>query len=92
MNVLALGSLLKNLGTGKPLFVGDASIEVKIADARTGQILGAGADRREGKKRLDADAFDSWDDVFKTLVIWSDMVRYRLCSERGGTHCVKPNA
>jgi len=46
MNVLALGSLLKNLGTGKPLFVGDASIEVKISDAQTGEILGAAADRR----------------------------------------------
>lgn len=91
MNVLALGSLLKNLGTGKPLFVGDASIEVKISDAQAGEILGAGADRRVGNKRLDADSFDSWDDVFKTLEIWSDMVRYRLCSERGGTHCVKPN-
>jgi hypothetical protein len=91
MNVLALGSLLKNLGTGKPLFVGDASIEVKLSDARTGQILGAGADRRVGNKRLDADSFDSWDDVFKTLEIWSDMVRYRLCSERGGANCVKPN-
>lgn len=90
MNVLALGSLLTNLGTGKPLFVGDASIEGKISDARTGEILGAAADRRVGNKRLDADSFDSWDDVYKTLAIWADMVRYRLCSERGGTNCVKP--
>jgi hypothetical protein len=43
-----------------------------------------------GNKRLDADSFDSWDDVYKTLAIWADMVRYRLCSERGGTDCVKP--
>lgn len=90
MNVLALGSLLKNLGTGKPLFVGDASIEVKLSDARTGVILGAAADRRVGNKRLDADSFDSWDDVYKTLEIWSAMLRYRVCSERGGTNCVKP--
>jgi hypothetical protein len=82
--------LLANLGTGKPLFVGDASIEGKISDARAGEILGAGADRRVGNKRLDADSFDSWDDVYKTLAIWADMVRYRLCSERGGTDCVKP--
>ena len=91
MNVLALGSLLKNLGTGKPLFVGDASIEVKISDAHSGEILGAAADRRVGNKRLDADSFDSWDDVHKILEIWADMVRYRLCSERGGSNCVKPN-
>src|SRR4051812_25832177 len=91
MNALALASLLKNLGTGKPLFVGDASIEVKVSDAQTGVILGAGADRRVGNKRLDADSFDSWDDVYKTLEIWTDMLRYRLCTERGGTTCVKPN-
>lgn len=90
MNVLALGSLLKNLGTGKPLFVGDASIEVKISDAQTGEILGAAADRRVGNKRLDADSFNSWDDVHKMLEIWTDMTRYRLCSERGGANCVKP--
>lgn len=90
MNALAVASALKNLGTGKPLFVGDASIEAKFSDARSGQILGAGADRRVGNKRLDADSFDSWDDVYKTLEIWTEMVRYRLCSERGGTHCVKP--
>jgi hypothetical protein len=36
MNALALASLLKNIGTGKPFFVGDASIEAKLSDARTG--------------------------------------------------------
>jgi hypothetical protein len=91
MNAFAVASLLKNLGTGKPLFVGDASIEVKFSDARTGQVLGAGADRRVGNKRLDADSFDSWDDVYKTLEVWTEMLRYRLCTERGGTNCMKPN-
>jgi uncharacterized protein DUF3313 len=91
MNALAVASLLKNLGTGKPLFVGDASIEVKFSDAQSGDILGAGADHRVGNKRLDADSFNSWDDVYKTLKIWTDMLRYRLCTERGGTTCVKPN-
>lgn len=90
MNALAVASLLKNLGTGKPLFVGDASLEAKLSDAVSGEILGAGADRRVGNKRLDAASFDSWDDVYKTLEIWAGMLRYRLCTERGGTHCVKP--
>lgn len=90
MNALALATLLKNLGTGKPLFVGDASIEAKLFDARTGDILGAAADRRVGNKRLDAASFDSWNDVYQTLEIWSDMIRYRLCHERGGTDFVKP--
>jgi hypothetical protein len=92
MNALAVASLIKNLGTGKPLFVGDASLEAKISDAHTGEILGAGADRRVGNKRLDAASFDSWDDVYKTLEIWAGMIRYRLCSERGGANCVKPKA
>jgi hypothetical protein len=54
MNYLAPASLLKELGTGKPLFVVEASIEMKISDALTGEVLGASADRRVGKKRLDA--------------------------------------
>lgn len=82
MNVLALGSLLKDLGTGKPLFVGEASIEGKISDAQTGEILGASADRRVGKRHLDSKSFDSWDDVHKTLAFWAEQVRYRLCKER----------
>ena len=88
MNAFAVASALKNLGTGKPLFVGDASIEVKLSDSMTGEVLGASADRRVGNKRLDADSFDSWDDVHKTLIYWSDQIRYRLCKERGGQNCV----
>jgi hypothetical protein len=82
MNVLALGSLLKDLGTGKPLFVGEASIEGKISDAQTGEILAASADRRVGRRHLDSKSFDSWDDVHKTLAFWAEQVRYRLCKER----------
>jgi hypothetical protein len=82
MNALAVASALKNLGTGKPLFVGDASIEVKVSDSMTGEILGATADRRVGNKRLDADSFDSWDDVHKALIYWSEKARYRFCQER----------
>jgi hypothetical protein len=90
MNVFALGSLVKDLGTGKPLFVGEASIEGKISDAATGEILAASADRRVGKRHLDSKSFDSWDDVHKTLAFWAEQLRYRLCQERGGTDCTKP--
>ena len=93
MNVLALGSLLKDLGTGKPPFVGEASIEGKISDAATGEILGASADRRVGKRHLDSHSFDSWDDVHQTLAFWAEQVRYRPCRERerGESHCTPPN-
>ncbi len=90
MNALALGSMLKNLGTGKPLFVGEASVEAKILDAQTGEVLAASADRRVGKKRLDADSFNSWDDVNKTLEYWAELARYRLCVQRGDAHCTAP--
>ena len=82
MNALAVASALKNLGTGKPLFVGDASLEVKLSDSMTQEVLGASADRRVGNKRLDADSFDSWDDVHKALIYWSEKIRYRFCQER----------
>jgi hypothetical protein len=90
MNVLAVASLLKNLGTGKPLFVGDVSVEMKMADAQTGEVLVAVADRRIGKKRLDADSFDSWDDVHKALEYWAELGRFRLCKQRGDQNCVAP--
>ncbi|WHZ13932.1 MAG: hypothetical protein OJF52_000767 [Nitrospira sp.] len=90
MNVLAVASLIKNLGTGKPLFVGEVSVEVKVSDAQTGEILGASVDRRVGKKRLDADSFDSWDDVHKALAYWAEKTRYRLCKERQASNCAAP--
>lgn len=90
MNYLALASFLKDLGTGKPLFVGEASIEGKISDAQTGEILGASADRRVGKRHLDSKSFDSWDDVHQTLAFWAEQLRYRLCQERGGSNCTPP--
>ena len=91
MNVLAVASLLKNVGTGKPLFVGDASVEMKLSDSVTGEVLAASADRRVGNKRLDPSSFDSWDDVHRMLTYWVEMARYRLCEERHRTNCVKPS-
>ena len=95
MNAFAVASALKNLGTGKPLFVGDASIEVKLSDSTTQEVLGASADRRVGNKRLDAESFDSWDDVHKALIYWSEKIRWRLCKERHAKDgqaqtCVEP--
>ncbi len=90
MNVFAVGSMPKNIGTGKPLFVGDVSVEMKISDAQTAEILGASVDRRVGKKRRDLDSFDSWDDVHKALEYWMELARFRLCRERGRANCIAP--
>jgi hypothetical protein len=93
MNVLALGSALKNLATGKPAFTGEASVEWKVLDSRTGEVFAAGVDRRVGKKKLEADSFNSWADVYDALKYWAEQARYRLCQERGQrTDCLKPKA
>lgn len=93
MNALAAGSLLKNVATGKPAFAGEAVIEAKVTDAQTGEVLRAVVDRRVGKKKLDADSFNSWSDVYESLRYWAENGRYQLCkARRSQTDCVKPRA
>jgi hypothetical protein len=69
--------------TGKPPFVGEVAAEVKIIDARTGQLLAAAVDKRIGGKDI-AKLVDSWDDVNKILSLWSKLLAFRLCEARGG--------
>ena len=85
-------SALKGLATGKPAFVGEASIEAKLSDAQTGKLLAAIADRRVGGKKLDAELFDSWSDVNAILEYWAKLTKFRLCEARAGTDCVMPEA
>ena len=81
---------LKGLATGKPAFVGEASVEAKVSDADTGRVLAAVVDRRVGGKKLEAEAFDSWGDVNEILEFWAKLARFRFCEARGGTNCVQP--
>lgn len=93
MNVLAAGSLLKTIATGKPAFTGEAVIEAKVTDAQTGEVLRAAVDRRVGKKKLEAASFNSWSDVYESLRYWAENGRYQLCKARGDrTDCPKPRA
>lgn len=93
MNFLAAGSTLKTVATGKPAFTGEAVIEAKLSDAQTGEVLSAAVDRRVGKKKLDAESFNSWADVYESLRYWAENGRYQLCRARGVlTDCVKPKA
>ncbi len=93
MNFLALGSTLKGITTGKPGFVGEAAIEVRVTDAQSGEVLWAAVDRRVGKKKLDAESFDSWADVYESLRYWAEQTRWRLCKERGQrTDCPQAKA
>ncbi len=81
-------STLKDLATGKPLFVGEASVETKVTDGQTGELLWAAVDRRVGRKTLSASSFDSWGDVYDTLEYWARQARFRLCQGRGGEDCL----
>ena len=83
-------STLKGLATGKPAFVGEASVEAKVSDAQTGRVLAAVVDRRVGNKKLEAEAFDTWGDVNEILEYWAKQSRFRLCEARGGSNCVHP--
>lgn len=85
-------STLKGLATGKPAFVGEASVEAKVSDAGTGRVLAAVVDRRVGGKKLEAEAFDSWGDVNEILEFWAKMARFRLCEARGAKDCILPEA
>ena len=84
--VLSAGS---EFVTGKPAFVGEATIEVKVTDGRTGQLLAAGIDRRVGGDAIEA-SVDSWDDVNKIMELWSRFFRFRLCKLRGDSDCFHP--
>jgi Protein of unknown function (DUF3313) len=92
MNFLAAGSLLKTIATGKPAFKGEAVIEAKVTDSQTGEVLRAGVDRRVGKKRLSAESFNSWADVYESLRYWAENGRYQLCKARRASDCIKPRA
>ncbi|UCE64249.1 MAG: DUF3313 domain-containing protein [Nitrospirota bacterium] len=83
-------STLKGLATGKPAFVGEASVEAKLSDAQTGKVLAAVVDRRVGNKNLEAESFDTWGDVNEILEYWAKQARFRLCEARGGSNCVPP--
>jgi hypothetical protein len=75
--------------TGKPTFVGETQAEAKVTDGETGTLLAAAIDRRVGGKSISG-SVDSWDDVHAAFDYWAKQLRYRLCTERGGANCQKP--
>jgi hypothetical protein len=76
---------------GQPSFVGEASLEVKITDAKSGALLVAIVDQRAGTKSISGST-DSWHDVEAAYQYWANTLRYRLCKLRGGANCVEPEA
>jgi hypothetical protein len=85
-------SQAKGLVTGKPGFVGEASVEVRATDGQTGELIVAAVDRRVGGKSVAGAPTDSWEDVREAYRYWAKQFRYRLCTERGATDCTPPEA
>jgi len=77
--------------TGKPAFTGEVSVEVKVTDASTGELLMAAVDQRVGGKTIEA-SVDNWDDVNQIMELWSKMFRFRLCEQRGDKDCIDPES
>jgi hypothetical protein len=82
-------SAIKGATTGKQTGVGEITAEFKITDAMTGELLGAGIDRRVGGKDPGG-MFDSWYNADAAMKYWAKRVRYVLCTEGGRADCVKP--
>ncbi len=82
-------SALKHLVTGTESFVGKASIEGKIVDSSTGELLMASADARAGGKTLDGSG-DEWDDVEQAYKYWAIQLGYQLCMRQARMDCQKP--
>ena len=83
-------SALDRLATGRPAFVGEAQLEVKVTDALSGELLAAGIDHRVGGKRLDASMFTSWGDVEAMMRLWANHGAYELCRLQHRANCVLP--
>ncbi|MGQ0557227.1 MAG: DUF3313 domain-containing protein [Nitrospiraceae bacterium] len=79
--------------SGKPAFAGEVTVEFKVQDADTGELLAAGIDRRVGGQQLfEKEVFNSWGDVKNSLEFWADATVHRLCTLRGQSICEEPRA
>jgi hypothetical protein len=87
---LALASKkLSETALDSPALVGEASVEIKITDAASGEMLAAVVDRRLGSGKIEK-SVSSWEDVYNIFDFWADMMGYRLCREFGRKDCKRP--
>ena len=75
-----VASTLFSYAADSPGFSGDITIETRVTDASTGEILVASVDRRLGAKNLSADLFDKWQTVNNAIAFWSKRQRYNFVS------------
>lgn len=83
-------SAIKTALTGKPAFVGEACIAVKVTDSGNGKLLAAYVSDRVGAKDLDKDEFSSWGDVEQAMRFWAYDAAYHLCKLQKRTDCGQP--
>jgi hypothetical protein len=82
-------SVVKYAATGKQSGVGEITMQIKITDAYTDELLGAALDRRVGGKEL-TKLWSNWHNADDALQYWAKRLSYTLCDMRGGGNCVKP--
>jgi hypothetical protein len=83
----------KRWAAGTESFVGTVSVEGKVTDSQTGELLGAAVDRRGGGKYV-TKGFQRWTDVEEAFSYRAKQLRWRLCLGRGVPGCdlMKPEA
>ncbi len=86
---------LKSTATGKPPFAGEVTVEGKLTDTQSNEVIGAMIDRRVGARHpiigvFEKSTYDSWSDVDEAIRYGAERVRYILCQHRGASGCVEP--
>jgi hypothetical protein len=71
-------NFVQSLATGSYAFVGSAQAEAKIIDSVSGQLLAAGADRRQGGMQVASAAQWQWGDAEKVMQYWAERIPARL--------------
>jgi len=82
---------LSTLVVGEAPFSGSLSGEAKLLDSMTGEVIRAGADRREGGGSIGG-VTNSWNDVQQTLDYFAKRARYNLCRGQRRENCQMPES
>lgn len=82
-------SAIKRLTLGTESFVGKASVEGKIMDSTSGDLLMASVDARAGGKNFEG-LTEEWDDVQQAYVYWAAQLGFQLCQRQERLNCIKP--
>jgi hypothetical protein len=68
---------VQSLATGSYAFVGGAEAEIKVTDGRTGQLIAASADKRQGGMAISSAAQWKWGDAENVMNYWAQKIAER---------------